>query len=856
MNGCMATDAPALLELHAWPGTAEAATAGFQEPLRSWIRQHLPHPTAIQRLAWPRTLAGENVLLGSPTGTGKTLAAFLPLLNRWLVSNSQISRGFLGLYLAPLKALGRDARKNLIRMQRSFSPSYPGPLWRLGLRTGDTSQRTRRQQVVDPPEVLFTTPESLALLLARTEAGDLFGNLQWVVVDEVHDLAGNKRGSDLAISLERVERLRRSTAPLQRIGLSATCTPIFDVARFLVGADRTCSVANVRDCSPFEIQIEPLPDDESLGFMRRLLDRVIREFPESGTTLIFTNTRNLAERVSWALRRRFPDKTDAIAIHHSALAPARRLQAERRLKNGELWVMVSSTSLELGIDIGSVDRVILIHPPGSAVRLLQRIGRSGHAPGLPRRGLVLTASAHELLEAAATAACCRQGQIERILPLKAPLDVLCQHLVGLAMQEAWCPVEALALVRRAYPFRNITDADFSACLDYLSGRRSTGEDWLPARLRWECDSFQIVNARTARLMKRNLGTIVTDEPRAIRLLLPVEAGSDGLPRTLSLGDLDPGWADNLKPGDRFMLESRCLQVKKREGTQLIVEEVLGRPEVPHWYAYGASLAVELAKRIYLYRSQANESLREGAKSWEHFLIQENALPTSAGTILAEYLQAQEQQSLVPTWSTLLIELVRQDAMQEYYLHTPLPKFANEMLGKLLAYRLARATSYASVVLSAEMGLVWMVEGTTPLAADFFRTALVEETFEADLADALREAPLFRERFGQVAQTGLMVLRQPMRGRPKVGGGAWAANRLFDSLQATDPDFVLLRQARRELLESAEAFALKEFLRETVRRDLVIRPLSEPSPFGQMLLNLPFSTTRIYADEMAEQGAKP
>jgi ATP-dependent Lhr-like helicase len=280
--------------------------------------------------------------------------------------------------------------------------------------------------------------------------------------------------------------------------------------------------------------IEPLDDQlaYSPGWLATLVDRLERELTPDRTTLIFTNTRNLAERVTWALRRRYPDRHDEIAVHHSAIAPARRRVVERCLKQGRLWIAVSSTSLELGIDIGAVDQVVFVHPPGDVARLIQRVGRSGHRPGQPRRGLILTASPSELLEAAVTAGSGRDGLIEPVQTIDSPLDVLCQQLVGMAMTGLWSVDAAFDLVRRAAPFQRLTRRDFDDCVDYLAGRQRDGTKWLPPRLHMEGNAFTIRDARTAKLMRRNLGTILTEDACAIRMRAPTVTDAS---RTQALG---------------------------------------------------------------------------------------------------------------------------------------------------------------------------------------------------------------------------------------------------------------------------------------------------------------------------------
>ncbi len=825
----MAEDATSPLTFLAVPPSAETALASLAEPLRRWFVGRFGAPTAGQRLAWPSVAAGEHVLLSAPTGSGKTLAAFLPILGRLLTSFA--GSAVRCLYLSPLKALANDVRRNLRRHLREITPLFEGravPV-QVGVRTGDTPDRVRRRLLLDPPDILLTTPESLAVLLARREAATLFGGLTWVVVDEVHALAESKRGADLAVSLERLEEI--AGMRLQRIGLSATCAPLAEVARFLFGAERPCTVARVGDGAPLELTVEPLPfpprtlDGEedggraARGFLNRLVDRLLPELHANRTTLVFTNVRSLAERLAWALRNRLPEWAEQIGVHHSSLAAARRRTVERALKRGRLRVAISSASLELGIDIGSVDGVVLVHPPGGVVRLLQRVGRAGHGPGRPRRGLVLTAGSAALLEAAVTGASSHTQQYEPLRLAARPLDVLCQQLLGMAAQRPWGVAEALALVRRAYPFRDLDRRDYDDCFAYLCGLDAEGKPWLPARLVCEGDEFRLADARTARLLVRNLGTILTEEPRVVRL----DSGG-------AVGQLDEAFADRLEPGDRFLLDGRCLELKRVEAGALVVEETPGRPAVPRWAGGPFPLSADLARRLYVLRVQAAEALLHGPEALAELLRRDYALADSAAQALVKFFVRQESVSEIPDVSTCLVECVRLGGVVEHYVHTELNRAGNDALARVMVHRLARDLRRPGGSFVADLGLMLWVEGDG-LTPEQLRALLAPADFEADLARALGSSQTLRERFRRVALTALMLLRNPLR-RRRVGGPQWGEERLFDEVRAAQPEFVLLRQALREVREDGcDAAAAREFAEALGRRELRCRWLAEVSPFA-------------------------
>jgi ATP-dependent Lhr-like helicase len=806
------------------PATALAVLA---EPVGCWFEVAFGEPTLAQRLAWPALTAGRDLLLCAPTGSGKTLAAFLPIVDRLL--QEPPTGSIRCVYVAPLKALGNDTRTTLRNHLEALGPFLPGGVAeiRVDLRTGDTSAHARRRLTLRPPAILLTTPESLAVLLSYPSAAEQFADLHWIVIDEVHAMAGNKRGADLALSLARLDSL--AAGRVRYIGLSATCVPLVGAAQFLTGTGRPCAVARVDETAPLELVVEPLED--SGGFLARLLDRLEPELRTYRTTLIFTNTRGLAERLTWALGRRFPEWHEQIGIHHSALAAARRTAVERRMKEGQLRVVVSSTSLELGIDIGSVDHVVLVHPPGDVIRLLQRVGRAGHGPGRVRRGLILTATAAELLEAAVTGASARSGQCERLRTPAHPLDVLCQHLLGMAAQRAWSANEAFELVRRAFPYRELPGMDFDDCLHYLAGDRADGRPWLPARIRRSGDRFVICDESMARLLRRNLGTIVADEPRPVRLVTPAP-GADGARARLLVGEVDEDFADRLQPGDRFLLDGRCLEYRRTRGRALLVDEVAGRPLVPRWAGGAWPLSVELAQRLYVLRIRAAEALRDGPTALAALLRQEYGLHEQATNALVAYFQQQECVSEIPDCGTCLIEVVVTDWGTEYYVHTPLNRAGNDAIGRVAVQRLRRQKSRSVTSIVADLGFFLWVGGAADLGADQWRELLAADSFEADLDTALAGSDTLAERFRRVAQTGLMVLRNPIGGRRRVGGDDWVERRLFAQLTATEPDFVLLRQARREIrAESCDAAAARDFVKELPRWNVRLRTLAGASPFA-------------------------
>lgn len=814
-------------------GTALACLPG---EIQSWFREHFESPTVAQRQAWLVITRGDSLLLSAPTGTGKTLAAMMPILAS-LITEKSFSSSIRCLYLAPLKALVNDLQRtlegHLHSIQTVVNDGQSMPT--IATRTGDSTHSERQRLREDPPDILLTTPESLAVMLSHPEAADRFSDLSWVVVDEIHALAGNKRGADLSLSLERLQQ--HSFHELQRIGLSATSTPLTESAHFLVGTERPCKIAHVRESSPMELSLIPLHHEP--GFLRRLVDQLAPELTNDPfrSILIFTNTRALSERLSWALRRRFPQWNDQIAVHHSALSAERRHEVEQLFKSGQLRVIVCSTSLELGIDIGSVDLVVLVHPPGGVVRLLQRVGRAGHAPGRLKRGLLFTATSAELLEAAVTGAAGLQGQFESLTVTKHPLDVLCQQLLGFASAQTWTADEAYALVKRAWPYHQLTRDDFDSCLAYLMGRSQLHDEdaWLPARLTENDDYYHILNESTARLLRRNYGTILAEA--TCDVLMEVSLSDEGESDVVSIGRVDELFADRLAPGDRFLLDGRCLEFRRleqpRQGTpQMIVHEIVGRSWPPRWAGEGVPLSQELAQRLFILRGQAAEALLDGPDALRELLSNQYAVEGEALQALANYFEQQQCVSEIPSTNLLLIEVVSHVMGADYYLHTPLNRAGNEALSRVIARRLEANGRGSVSTLIADLGFALQVRdrraGVTP---EEFRQSMSINDFASELEQSVSNSFLLRSRFQSVALTGLMLLRNPLGSRRRVGGQDWGGRQLFEQVRAHDPQFVLMRQAIREVREEAcDAQAALQFLAQVPSMTIRCRDLRTPSPF--------------------------
>ncbi|MFO0967687.1 MAG: hypothetical protein U0793_19165, partial [Gemmataceae bacterium] len=419
---------------------------------------------------------------------------------------------------------------------------------------------------------------------------------------------------------------------------------------------------------------------------------------------------------------------------------------------------------------------------------------------------------------------------------------------GMASEEEWTVAEALALFRRCYAYRGLDGETLERCLDYLCGLDRQGRPWLLPRLRWVAQDeanvvaetggrrFTIVSERMARLMRRNLGTILNEDPREVRLLQDASPNPDNLddvaPRATPVGALDEGYADRLQPGDRFVLDGRCFEYAQDAPDALLVREVFGSPFVPHWSGRGWSIAAELAERIYLFRLQVAEALRDGKETARAFLGEEMHLSGPACAEVIRLFLQQEALSQVPDIHTLLIEAIATDGGVDYYLHTPLNRPGNDAILRLVLLRLERDWGLKGNGAVADLGLLLSLPLERVLEPGAWRTLLAAGGFRADFERCLDNSPAFRERFARVATTGLMVLRSPWTRKRKVGGQGWVSRRLFDLVRQADPEFVLLRQAEEEMRSKVcDAPAALRYLERLPRLAIQLRWLEEPSPFA-------------------------
>jgi ATP-dependent Lhr-like helicase len=602
--------------------------SSFHPAIQRWFTERLGEPTAPQREGWPLIRAGRHVLIAAPTGSGKTLAAFLTAIDTLLTPGAEYRTSVL--YISPLRALANDVQKNLlgpIDEIRALDPALPDI--RVLVRSGDTPQHVRTHMARTPPQVLVTTPESLFILLASDSGRRMLHTVRTVIVDEIHAMLRDKRGSHLALSLERLEAL---AGPYQRIGLSATQKPLADVGHFLVGAGRDCALVDAGHLRALDLAIEtpasPLEHVCSHEQWDVIYARLATLIEEHRTTLVFVNTRKMAERLSARLAERLGP--EAVTCHHGSLSRTRRLDAEERLKAGQLRALVATASLELGIDIGDVDLAVQVGATRSIATFLQRMGRSGHGPARIPKGRLFPLTLDELMEAEALLLAVDRKALDRTPMPRAPLDILAQQAVAACVPEAWSEGALFDCLRRAWPYRDLARTDFDAVTAlHTEGRRALlHHDGVRDRLR---------ATRRTRLLVLTSGGAIPDTGDYQVLLEP-----DGT----HVGSLNEDFAIESQRGDVVQLGAHSWRILRIEpGTVRVADAKGAPPTIPFWLGEAPSRTQELSSLI----SEVRESggghidLREYISKGAQTL---GAVPTSRRIVIERFFDESGGMQLV------------------------------------------------------------------------------------------------------------------------------------------------------------------------------------------------------------------
>jgi ATP-dependent Lhr-like helicase len=833
--------------------------SSFHPAVRAWFERSFSAPTAAQEQGWARIVRGEDTLITAPTGSGKTLAAFLASLDTLVhaAAAGALVDAIEVVYVSPLKALSADVQKNLeaplAGIERAASELGLPPLGiRTALRTGDTTPAARAAIVRRPPHVLVTTPESLYLMLTSQRARALLATVRTVIVDEVHALMRDKRGSHLALSLARLDAL--ATSKPRRVGLSATVNPIEGAAGFLVGSSRPCAIVDVGHRRDLDIAVE-VPATELLAVptneqWAETYDRLAALTLAHTTTLVFVNTRRMAERVAHHLGERIG--AERVGAHHGSLAKDRRLRVEQRLKAGEMRALVATASLELGIDVGSVDLVCQIGSPRAVTTFLQRIGRSGHALGKTSRGRLFATSRDELLECAAVVRAVAAGRLDRIEPPVAPLDVLAQQVVAECSTREWHEDDLFGLVRQATPFAQLERSAFDRVVSMLSegvaeraGRRGGGS--------------LVHRDRVHRTLRGRRGANLTalTNGGAIPDLADYRVVQD--PDETLVGTVNEDWAIESMAGDVFALGSHSWRIRRVESRAGVVrvEDAKGQPpNLPFWLGEAPSRSWELSEEVSRLRAEVVERVdssgRDAARSW---VEKECALGPAGGAQIADYIAAQRDAlGVVPTMKDVVFERFFDEAGgMQLVVHAPFGGRVNRAFGLALRKRFCVSFDFELQAAATDDAIVLSMSASHsfPLtdAFHFVRSGQLDKT----LQQAVLQAPMFGTRWRWNATRALAVLRfergkkvqpflQRMRAEDLLAAVFPAQVACQDNAPGGPielPDHPLVTQTLRDCLnEAMDIEKLRGVIESIEAGDIRVhaRDTTEPSPFSHEVLN--------------------
>ncbi|SMO66997.1 ATP-dependent helicase [Halorubrum cibi] len=856
--------------------------------------------TPPQRGAIPHVAADRNCLVAAPTGSGKTLAAFTAVLDDLFARDraGDLENSVYCLYVSPLKSLANDVERNLETPLSELSERIAasgggdgagrdaagsdggddGPNVRQAIRHGDTDDADRRAMLEETPHVLNTTPETLAILLNAPTFREKLRTVEYVIVDEIHSLAANERGTHLSVSLERLEELADCSPT--RIGCSATVDPLEEVAEFLVGRERVAGevgdpdgfatreyeVVDARFGREFDLELRtPAADlvhtprsvvtDRFYGELRELIE-------DHENTLVFTNSRSGAERVLKELRERFDyDEADS-GCHHGSLGEAQRLRVEEGLKSGDLDVVTTSTSLELGIDMPHLDLVVQVGSPKSVAALLQRVGRAGHSPGETVEGRVFALDRDELVECAATVARAEAGFVDRVTVPENAADVAAQHVYGMAINRIRPDREVREVLRRAWPYRSFGEERYESLLRYLTADYEglTDRNVYPKVWRDVNDPPGGAHHHEGFPVGE---TLVGKRGRLARVIYMTNVGT--IPGSFScdvydrgderVGTLDEAYLDTIAPGDVFALGGERFAFRYRRGSNVYVDRTEERATVPTWYAERLPLSADLAREVLAFRAELLDRLEEGGPPAVRAWLREHSLDGNSVRAIARMYDEQVRYAgveSVPTPSRVVVEeeLDREAYKRRFYVHAPYGRRFTDGLSRLVAAECSARTDAQIVRAVADDGFSLSVPLNRKVDVAGVIEGLDADSVREDLRDALEGTDLLKRTFRIVAGRALTLLKR-YKGREKTAAQRQVSAEMLLPFVADLEDFAVTEETHRELAEDRlDAAGIRDVLQGIDRGAIrVVHHTTEsPTPLSFGLATLVDSDVVIADDE--------
>lgn len=781
----------------------------FEPYVKEWFYDNFDELSPPQKYAFDLIHEEKNSLICSPTGSGKTLSAFLSILNELFLKgdNGELENRVYCLYVSPLRALGNDIQRNLKDplngiKKKAEEMNIEMPEIKSAVRTGDTSSNERQKMLDDTPHILVTTPETLGIVLNAPKFKEKLKDINYVIVDEIHSLCDSKRGAHLSLSLERLQKM--CDDEFTRIGLSATQAPIDEIAKFLVGykegTPRPCNIVDVSASKDMDLEVlspvEDLIHTSANVVNKKMYDEIDELVKDHVTTLIFTNTRSATERVVNNLKNLDPEFYEGnIGAHHSSMSRNKRLDVEESLKNGEMKVVVTSTSLELGIDIGYIDLVLQLSSPKGVSRAIQRIGRSGHNIDEFAKGRVLVMERGDALECTEMMRCAKEGELDKVRIPKNCLDVMSQHIVGMGCNKKWGVQEAFYTIRRSYTFRDLNEKDYRKTLNYVAGEYAELEDQKVYGKIWidtDDDGKEVFGRRgkmTRVIYMTNIGTIPDESAYRVHT-------REGR----FVGTLDEEFLDRLTKGDIFVHGGDTYEFRYARGMKVYVDARPDKaPTVPSWFSEMLPLSYDLGRKISKFNGKILDMIEEDKdpSSWieENYYSDEKAISS-----IVSYLSEQHDYvGTVPTASKLLIEKNFEEYKINLIFHTIYGRKVNDALCRIFA-------DVASDILGSNIGIVVDDHGFVlkcpkkGFSVDKLIDEVLQTEFREVLKEAVRKTELMKRRFRHVASRALMILRNYKGRKMSVGKQQMKSHFLLSACENIDKEFPIIKETYREIIE--------------------------------------------------------
>ena len=809
--------------------------------VKEWFDNTFDDFTPAQKKSIIPISEGKNILVSSPTGSGKTLTAFLSVISDLvkLEDKGKLEDRVYCIYISPLKALDNDIEKNLDEPLEGIEKiAGKKTNIRKAVRTGDTSQYQRSKMLKKPPHILITTPETLSTLLVAPKFREKLSHVKYVIIDEIHSLAENKRGVHLSLSLERLQHL---IGNFTRIGLSATVNPLEEIASFLVGFEygvsRNCLIADINYLKELDIKLlSPVSDivladseDTRMG-MYDLVDDLIQEHK---TTLIFTNTRSGTERFVFNLKKLYPENYNDknIMAHHSSLSKEVRLKTENNLKEGALKVVISSTSLELGIDIGYIDLVILINSPKSVARALQRIGRSGHQLHEKSKGRIIVSDRDDLVECSILLKNAKEGRIDKIQIPENCLDVLSQHIYGMAIENPWNIDYALDVIKKSYCYKNLEKDDYEDILSYLAGEYSELEERYVYPKIW-IDYNEKTFGKRGRLARMLYSTNIGTIPDSSGVLVKCDGDI--------VGHIEQEFMERLKKGDTFVLGGSVFRFNYGKGMTINVSPSHGPPTIPSWFSGQLPLSFDLALDIQRFRDHMNSKFQynRGKEEIMEFINEYLYVDDFAANSIYEYFSEQFYYGKIPTNRRLLIEYYKGFGNRRFAIfHSLFGRKVNDALSRAIAFVIAKKYNINITISVTDNGFYLSSDGKIG-ALEAFKE-LNSSNFKNILIQSLNKTETLASRFRHGAGRSLMTLRNYKGQTKSVGRQQVRGKILLKFIQEMDENFPILREAQREVIEDyMDVEGAIKVLKWIENEEMEIKTINTeiPSPFAFNLVS--------------------